>query len=61
MTKFLSRKLFVILIAISLIAVGFFMNKLTGDQFVWGLCGLVATYITGNAVVNFSNSKKNGE
>jgi hypothetical protein len=53
--KYMSRKFLLVLVAITILAVAFFTTKkMTADNFVWGLCGLVATYITGNAVVKFS-------
>lgn len=53
--KFLSRKFVLVVLVIIIFTVAFFVtDKMSSENFVWGMCGVVASYITGNAVVNFS-------
>lgn len=58
MLKFLSRKFLLVLIVITIFTIAFFMtDKMNSENFVWGMCGVVASYITGNAIVNFSKKE----
>jgi hypothetical protein len=54
MKEFKSRKFLVTLIGMGLLTVFLAVGKLQSSDYVWGMCGIIATYITGNAVVSFS-------